>query len=315
VVDVPAQTSNSAYLLAESVSSTTATYANGKVQTGTWSSSGGGTWSTPSSTAGDIFFSLFYNGNISTITNVTTSGSPYFQWAREIYSSNGGTGKIYCSNSVDSTPSVCDESRPDPTISGSVVAANDYASWESSAVSGTTTNSISVTGGTSKTLSSTKIVGNLFIDNNSQVYLTGNLWITGNLTLSNNALIQIDPSMGAKDFVVLVDGSISLDNNANAQGSGDINSFLLLASRCTTASCPSGSIILSNNANAEALIAPNGLVKLDNNASADSISALGATLSNNANVNYNSKLQYFSLGSAGATSSLWSIDSWQEVAQ
>ncbi len=313
VVDLPSQTSSSAYLLAEAVSSTTATYANGKVQTGTWSSSGGGTWSTPSSTAADIFFSLFYNGNISTITNVTTSGSPYFQWAREIYSSNAGTGKIYCQNSVSSTPSVCDESRPDPTISGSVVAVNDYTSWESSAVSGTTTGSVTVSG--SKTMFNTKVIGNVNVSNNAQLYLTGNLWITGNLVLSNNALIQIDPSMGAKDLVVLVDGSISLDNNANAQGSGNVDSFLLLTSRCTTAACPTGSIILSNNANAEALMAPNGLVKLDNNASADSISALGATLSNNANVNYNSKLQYFSLGSTGATSSLWSIDSWQEVSE
>lgn len=315
VVDMPAQTSSTAYLLAEAVSSTTSTYSNGVVKTGTWSSSTGGTWSTPSSIASDIFFTLFYNGQISTVTSVTTSGSPYFIWAHEIYSSNAGNGKSYCSNTVSSTPSSCDESRPDPAISGSVVTTNDYASWESSAVSGTTTGSISVTNGSSKTLSNTKINGNLYLDNNAQVYLTGNLWITGNLTLSNNALIQIDPSMGAKDAVVLVDGSITLSNNANAQGSGNINSFLLLTSRCTAAACPSGSINLSNNANAEALMAPNGIVNLDNNATADSIAAKGANLSNNANITYNSKLQYFSLGSTGATSSLWSIDSWQEVSQ
>lgn len=315
VVDVPAQNNNSTYLLAEAVSSTTATYSNGEVRTGTWDTTNGGTWSTPSSTAGDIFFSLFYNGNISTITNVTTSGSPYFQWAREIYNSNAGSGEIYCQNSVSTTPISCNESRPDPTISGSVITSNDYASWESSATSGTTTRSITVVNGSSRTLSNTKIAGNLFIDNIAQVYLTGNLWITRNLTLSNNALLQIDSSMGAKDLVVLVDGTITLDNNANAQGSGNVDSFLLLVSRCTTATCPTGSVKLSNNANAEALMAPNGLVNLDNNATANSISALGATLSNNANVNYNSKLEYFSLGSTGSTSSLWSIDSWQEVAE
>lgn len=317
VIDVPAQTSSSAYLLAEGVSSSTANYANGKVQVGTWSSSNGGTWSTPSTTAGDIFFSLLYNGGISVVTNVTTSGSPYFIWAREIFSSNAGTGNTYCQNSVGNIPANCDDTRPDPEISGSVLTANDYASWESSATSGTTTGSITVSNGSSKTLSNTKISGNLYIANNAQVYLTGNLWITGNLTLSNNALLKIDPSMGAKDVVVLVDGSISLDNNASAIGSGNADSFLLLVSRCpsTTCSTSAGSINLSNNTNAEALIAPNGIINLQNNATANSIIAKGSNLSNNSNVIYKPKLQYFSLVSTGATSSLWSIDSWQEVAQ
>lgn len=318
VVDLPTQTSSTAYLLAQAVSSTTATYANGVVKTGTWNTTNGGsgTWSAPTgTTASDIFFALYYNGQIGTIDTVTTSGSPYFQWAREIYNSNAGSGTLYCQNSANSTPNVCDDSRPDPVTSGSVVTSNDYSSWESSAISGTTTGSVTITNGASKTFSNTKIVGNLSLDNNAQAYLTGNLWVTGNLTLSNNALIQVDPSMGSKDAVVLVDGSINLNNNANAQGSGDPNSFLLLASRCTIATCPSGSINLSNNANAGALIAPNGIVNLSNNASAKAISAAGTNLSNNANVVYDPKLQYFSLGSAGATSSLWSIDSWQEVAQ
>ncbi len=316
VVDVSAQNSNSAYLLAEAVSSTTASYSNGKVQTGTWSSSGGGTWSTPSSTAGDIFFSLFYNGNISTITSVTTSGSPYFQWAREIYSSNAGSGKIYCQNAVSSTPSACDESRPDPTISGSVVTSNDYASWESSAVSGTTTGSITVDNGASRTLSNTKIAGNLTIDNNAVVNLTGNLWITGTLSISNNAILRVDPSLGAKNFVVLVDGAINISNNGGTvTGSGDPKSFVMLVSRCSTASCPSGSVNISNNASVQGVIAESGTVNMSNNANAKAVVSKGLTMGNNANLIYDPNLQYFSLGSTGATSSLWSIDSWQEVAQ
>lgn len=315
VIDMPTQNSSTAYLLAETVSSTTASYANGVVKTGTYSSTNGGTWATPSSVGGDIIFSLYYNGNISNISNVTISGSPYFLWAREIYNSNGGSGITYCQNSAGTTPSTCDTSRPDPTLSNAVVSSSDYSSWESSAVSGSTTGSITVSSGSSKTLGNTKIVGNLGIDNNSQVNITGNLWITGNLTLSNNATLQIDPSMGAKDFVVLVDGTININNNGVVSGSGNANSFLLLTSRCTTASCPAGSIILDNNATAGALLAPNGIVKLNNNANAKSISALGTTLSNNANVVYDNKLQYFSLGSTGATSTLWSIDSWQEVSQ
>ncbi|MEI8061881.1 MAG: hypothetical protein WCG97_01120 [bacterium] len=312
VADMPTQTSSTAYLLAQTVSSSTASYANGVVKTGTF----GGTWSLPSgSTASDIFFALYYNGQISTVDNVTTSGSPYFIWAREIYNSNAGSGKLYCQNSSNSTPSVCDESRPDPTISGSIVTTNDYASWESSATSGTTTSSITVTSGGTKTLGNTKIVGNLNISNNAQANLTGNLWITGDLVLSNNSTLQIDPSMGAKDVVVLVDGSINLDNNANVLGSGNSNSFLLLVSRCTVSTCPSGSINLSNNATAGALVSPNGLINLSNNANAKAAVGQGVTMSNNANIIYDPKLQYFSLGATGATSSLWSIDSWQEVSQ
>ncbi len=62
-------------------------------------------------------------------------------------------------------------------------------------------------------------------------------------------------------------------------------------------------------------MAQNGTVILDNNATAKSIMAKGSALSNNANVVYDPNLGYFSLGSTGATSTLWSIDSWQEVAQ
>lgn len=316
VVNMPAQSNNSRYLLAGTVSSTTASYSSGAAKTGTWSASTGGSWSIPSSTARDVLFSLYYNGNISTITNVTTSGAPYFQWAREIYSSNAGTGITYCQNSVSTTPAICDDSRPDPTIVGTSVGSNDYTSWESSATSGTTTGSILVDDGASRTLSNTKIAGNLTIDNNGTVLLTGNLWITGTLNMSNNAFLKIDPSMGARDFVVLVDGAININNNGGTvSGSGNANSFIVLVSRCTSASCPSGSVNVSNNGNVQAVIAPYGIVNLSNNANANSVIAKGVTMDNNANIIYNSNLQYFSLTGAGATSSLWSIDSWQEVSE
>jgi len=318
LVDLPTQTNSSAYLLAQTVSSTTASYANGLVKTGTWNSTNGGsgTWSTPSSTASDIFFALYYNGQVSTIDSVTTSGSPYFQWAREIYNSNAGTGKLYCQNSANSTPATCDESRPDPTISGSVVTSNDYASWESSATSGTTTGSITVYNGASRTLSNTKIAGNLTIDNNAVVNLTGNLWITGTLSISNNAILRVDPSLGAKNFVVLVNGAINISNNGGTvTGSGDPKSFVMLVSRCSTASCPSGSVNISNNASVQGVIAESGTVNMSNNANAKAVVSKGLTMGNNANLIYDPNLQYFSLGSTGATSSLWSIDSWQEVAQ
>ena len=315
VADMPTQSSNSAYLMAEAVSSTTSNYANGVVKVGSWSSSNGGTWSLPPSTAGDIFFKLFYNGQISTVTDSVVQGSPYFIWAREIYSSNASNGKIYCQNSVSTTPVSCDDSRPDPAIAGEVITTNDYTSWESLATSGTTTSSITVTDSNSRTLGNTKINGNLNIYNNSQVYITGNLWITGNLNMANNAVLQIDPSQGAKDLVVLVNGSINLDNNVNVLGSGNSESFILLVSKCNMTSCPSGSIVLTNNANAGAMIAQNGKVNMYNNATAKSVVAKGVTMTNNANVTYDSKLQYFSLESTGSTSSLWSIDSWQEVAE
>lgn len=316
VVDMPNQTSNSGYLLAETVSSTTSAYANGSVKTGSWSSSDGGTWSVPSSTAGDIFFSLYYNGNISTITDVTISGDPYFLWAREIYNSNAGSGITYCQNSVSTTPSICNTSRPDPAVATSILSPNDYTSWESSAMSGTTTGSLSVSSG-NITLSNRKIVGDLSIDDTSTVVsLTGNLWITGNLTLSNEATLRIDPSMGARDFVVLVDGAIHIENNGGTvMGSGSANSFILLVSRCSVSACPGGSVNLDNNAYAQAIIAPNGIVHLSNNATVNAIVAQGVTMNNNANIIYDPFLQYFSLTSAGATTSLWSIDSWQEVAE
>jgi hypothetical protein len=316
VVDVPSPSSNSASLFAEGVQSATANYSNGNVKTGVWNSTNGGTgWITASSTTNDVFFNLYYNGTISSLTNITTAGSPYFQWAREIYNSNAGTGITYCKNSSGTTPATCDTSRPDPSAAAFPVTTTDYTSWESLASSGLSTSSIAMDNNDNRTLGNTKINGNLSIDRNSHLYLTGNLWITGNLSIDNNSSIEVASSQGEKDLIVLVDGSITMYNGAGSLGSGNPNSFLLLVTRCTLVACPSGSVIVNNTADVGPIMAQFGKVVLDNNATAKAIMASGAELRNNSDVVYDPKLQFFSLGSDGGTTNLWSIDSWQEVSE
>ena len=178
--------------------------------------------------------------------------------------------------------------------------------WKDEAAALGTVGSQSLSG-TNNTLGPKKINGNLELDNNAKLTVTGTLWVTGNLVLSNGAEIKLDSSYGSGDGVIVVDGTSTLSNSALFSGSGNSNSYIMLLSTNNTGSA----IVLSNNAGAVILYAANGTINLSNNAGVKQISAKTISLSNNATITYETGLAdaVFTSGPSGG----YSIQSWIEI--
>ena len=161
--------------------------------------------------------------------------------------------------------------------------------------------------GTNNTLGPKKIEGDLELDNNAVLTVTGTLWVTGNLVLSNGAEVKLDSSYGSGDGVIVVDGVSTLSNDAEFNGSGTSGSYIMLLSTNNTGSA----IVLSNNAGAVILYAPEGTVKLSNNAGIKQVTAKTIELQNNSTIIYESGLvnSAFTSGPSGG----YSIQSWIEI--
>lgn len=178
--------------------------------------------------------------------------------------------------------------------------------WKTEATAGGTVGSQDFDG-TNNTLGPKKISGNLELDNNAKLTVTGTLWVTGNLVLANGAEIKLSSSYGSGDGVIVVDGVSTLSNSAQFNGSGTTGSYIMLLSTNNTSSA----IVLQNNAGAVILYAPNGTVKLSNNAGVKQISAKTIELQNNATITYESGMvnSAFTSGPSGG----YDIQSWVEI--
>lgn len=123
---------------------------------------------------------------------------------------NGGTGlKSGCIAPPASPPSYDRQAQIDAvTTTGS---AND--------------NTYTCGNGQTKTWpSNLKLTGSVSLSNNCRLTITGNVYITGNLSLSNSSQILVADSVNNTQPVVIVDGTISINNSssmaANSSGTG-----------------------------------------------------------------------------------------------
>lgn len=161
-----------------------------------------------------------------------------------------------------------------------------------------------------------KINGNLILDNNTVLTVTGTLWVTGEIKLSNGSIIQLASSYGAMSGVVVAgtDGSpsagyIEIDNNSQTNGSGTAGSYIMLLSQRNNTS--STAIKTSNNAASAILYAGTGVIEIDNNAQLKEVTGYKLKLKNGSDVIYETGLAniQFSSGPSGG----WNITSWGEV--
>lgn len=185
----------------------------------------------------------------------------------------------------------------------------DIDLWKSWAANGGTYNGNYTLSGTGveATLGPKKIDGNLTITNLSTLNLGGVLWVTGNMVFSQNAIIELDPSFGPNSGMIIVDGTITTENNVAIQGSGDPASYLLLLS--TSSADPA--VDVANNSDSVVYYAANGYIDVANNARIRSITAKGLRLKNGAIVEYDTGLanSNFSAGPGGS----WVLKEWQIV--
>ncbi len=282
-------------------------YAAGQAKTGIFSA---GPWN---ATTSDGYFKLYVGGVTHTINSISLGADAR---ANNVTNSNI-TANNYCQTGSGNNK-VCDTSQVTPGPLAFPISAGNITDWEADAAAGGTIGNYTLTGGGKASLGPKKINGNLLVDNNAVLTLTGTLWVTGTVTISNNAIIKLDSGYGALSGTILAGvlndanaGYIEISNNAQALGSGTAGSYLLLLSQRNNLA--SLAIKPSNNSGGAIYYAASGYIEIDNNASLKEVVANKLRIKNNAVVTYESGLAslLFTSGPGGS----WEIQdqSWQLI--
>ena len=251
---------------------------------------------------------LEMDNNSRVIGNVYSNGS--------ITGSNGATvtGDAFAVGTI-SDVSVGGQTQTGVTSEDFPIPDDQINSWEAEAEAGGTVSS-QIYSGVNNSLGPKKINGNLTLDNNAVLTVTGTLWVTGEIKLSNGSIMQLASGYGILSGVVVagIEGSsgagyIEVDNNSQANGSGTAGSYLMLLSQRNDTS--STAIKISNNGASVILYTGTGVVEIDNNAQLKEVTAYKLKLKNGSDVTYESGLAsvYFSSG----PSSGYSINGWKEI--
>lgn len=200
-------------------------------------------------------------------------------------------------------------SSPDPTITGTInpgaspkpLPTFDAQYWKDQANINNDPNIGDLTyNAGSHDLGPKKIQGNLTLNSNAWLTIHGPLHVTGNFAMNSNTRLYIDDSFGSTGTVVIVDGNISLNSNAqvfstNATPKG----YIILAS---TKSPPGNAIDLNSNAKAGVLYALSGNLQINSNGQVIALAANKLILNSNATLNYDEGLAsaQFSSGPGGS---------------
>jgi hypothetical protein len=186
--------------------------------------------------------------------------------------------------------------------------------WKSEAEKGgTISGDYTISGKITQNLGPVKITGNLLVDNNAVLNMTGTIWVVGDLRIDNGATIKLDSnSYGALSGVIVVDGKIKVRPNTYLKGSGQEGSYLLLLSTNPEVSDTTNPAIdVDNNTDAAIFYTNQGLIVVRNKVKARELTGYKIFLNNNAEVAYETGLEeaVFSSGPGGS----WKVVSWREV--
>ena len=277
-------------------------YAAGTSKIGQYS----GAWTDTNPSDLDGFFKIYLGGLTGLIDGITIGtdgiGNAY------AYTVNNSTiaGTNYCqTGSGNNKP--CDTALPDPTQIAMPISDQNILDWKNEAEAGGVYIGDYVVDDTTSSFGPKKITGNLRVENNADLTVTGTLWVEGNVIVSNNAIVRLSSSYQTSEGVIVADGTININNNADFSGSGSAGSYLMVLSTSTSTSA----INLENNGGAVILYAANGTVNLSNNAGAKALNGKYINLNNNVVIIYDSGLTNanFVNGPSGG----WGITSWKEV--
>ncbi|MEK7510564.1 MAG: hypothetical protein AAB567_03390 [Patescibacteria group bacterium] len=189
------------------------------------------------------------------------------------------------------------------------ISNTQISAWKTDAeTGGVISGDYNLSGSSTASLGPKKIIGNLIVQNNAILTITGTLWVTGNVDIKNNAQVRLYGAIyDTLSGVIISDGMITLQNDSISSGSGQPGSYLMYLS---TASL-NPALEFKNNAKADILYTSNGWAEIENNAALKEITAYGLRIENNATVTYESGLAD-AVFSSGADAG-WSVTSWKEV--
>jgi len=187
---------------------------------------------------------------------------------------------------------------PDPLPQEMPIDEDQITAWQELALSGGTHNG-NYTINADLSLGPKKINGNLIVDNNITLTITGTIWVTGTISLGNDDIIKLDESYGSNSEVIITDGVISLGNSATFTPAS-VDGYILLLTRASGTA-----ISLGNSASAAILYAPNGTISVGNNIELKEITAYGINLGNGSVLNYDSGLA--STAFSGGPGAAWAF--------
>lgn len=167
--------------------------------------------------------------------------------------------------------------------------------------------------GDTPTLGPIRINGNLNFVNNQIVTLTGTVYVTGTITFANNNQIHLHSDYGDSSGIIITDGNMAVNNNAQFFGSGQPNTYILLLSTSSSLDPANPAINLLNNADSAIAYAHAGLVKLNNNFHVKEATGYKLHISQNASVTYESGLQNALFTSGPGAGWQLKPSSWREV--
>jgi hypothetical protein len=192
------------------------------------------------------------------------------------------------------------------------IPLEQITSWKDEAAAGEPfAGDYTLDGGETVSLGPIKITGQMLIDNNSTLNITGTIYVEGNITIKNGATLQLDSSFGSTSGVVISDGKINIRPGVSIQGSGAEGSYLMLLSANNSLDPTSPAIDIDNNAQAGIFYASNGLIVLHNNINVREATAYQLALDNLAVISYEVGLENINFISGPGGS--WRVENWQEI--
>ena len=155
-----------------------------------------------------------------------------------------------------------------------------------------------------------KITGNMTVENQAELTVDGTIHVLGNLRLQNTCLIKLNSSFGPSSGIIIVDGTVTVENQCDILGSGDPASYMMIISTSPSLGGPSA-MHIKNSVSGAIFYASEGEIFLENQIDLKEAVGQKMRLKNQATVTYETGLANvnFSSGPSGG----WTIDSWKEI--
>lgn len=184
--------------------------------------------------------------------------------------------------------------------------------WKTEAESGgIIVGDYTISGGTVN-LGPQKITGNLTLDNNAVLTMTGTIWVVGDVLVKNGSTINLDANFyGGVSGVLISDGKIKIRPGVTLEGSGVEGSYLMLLSTNNSVDQSDPAIEVDNTTTGGIFYTTQGLVVIRNNVEVREVTCYQLYLAQNAEIDYETGLAdtEFTSGPGGS----WTVASWKEV--
>lgn len=155
-----------------------------------------------------------------------------------------------------------------------------------------------------------QISGDLDIENHGHLTITGTVHVLGDLDLKNNCVVDLDSSYGSRSGVIVVDGTVEVENQCDIYGSGDPASYLVIITTSAAVGAPPA-MRVQNSAAGAIFYASEGELLLENQASVKEAVGQKLHLKNSATVTYESGLMGVNFSEAPGGS--FQLIEWKEV--